>query len=66
MLELTRVRRNRETVRKPVLRDLPPLLLVGVELHQACGLLANTGGMLWRCRMAASTAAPIVISASDD
>ena len=46
MLELTRVRRNRETAREPVLRDLPPPLLVGVELHQARGLLANTGGML--------------------
>ena len=46
MLELTRVWRNREIAREPVLRDLPPPLLVGVELHQARGLLANTGGML--------------------
>ena len=46
MLELTRVRRNREIAREPVLRDLPPPLLVGVELYQACSLLANTGNIV--------------------
>ena len=46
MLELTRFRRNRETTREPVLRDLPPPLLVGVELYQACSLLANTGNIV--------------------
>ena len=46
MLELTRVWRNREIAREPVLRDLPPPLLVGVELYQARGLLANTGNIV--------------------
>ena len=46
MLELTRVRRDREPPREPVLRDLPPPLLVRVELHQPRRFLANTGNVV--------------------